>query len=32
MTSLEFAVVTVGVIYIGVLGCILGKMLCEIET
>jgi len=31
MTSIEFAVVTVGVIYISVLGCILGKMLCEDE-
>jgi hypothetical protein len=29
MTSLEFAVVTVGVIYIGALGFILAKMLCK---
>jgi hypothetical protein len=29
MNSLEFAVVTIGVIYIGVLGFILAKMLCE---
>lgn len=29
MNSLEFAVVTIGVIYIGVLGFILANMLCK---
>jgi len=29
MTSLEFAVVSVGVIYITIVGIILAKMLCE---
>jgi hypothetical protein len=32
MTSIEFAVITVGVIYISALGYILGKMLCEDDT